>query len=198
MLGLGLPLVLVLAAGVARADMPKDCSTGAIPDAPVTLAIGTTTVPLPVAELVRAGSISQGEDSPEYLSYRLELRDSASIFAPVEVEFTVLVKDGDRVDGKTFRRVPSAEISDQPSPQDGLPEVQGWSVEHEERAIEVNHVLVVASLRLELGKRTGDVLPGKVRLCVPGAQKQRIGSDVVAEPIEVIGTFAATVKPEAP
>jgi hypothetical protein len=191
---LWLPVVLALGADAARADKPKDCSTGAIPDTPATLAIGTEKIPLPFAEMVLAGSMSSGDDSPKYITWRLELHDSANLFAPVEVDFTVLIKEGETFDGKLFRRVPSEEISDQPSPESGMPEVQGWSVEHEDRGLDVNHVLVVASLRLELGKRAGDVIPGKVRLCVPGAQKQKIGSDVVADAIEVVGTFQAKVK----
>jgi hypothetical protein len=187
-------LPLVLAATSAGADMPKDCSTGPIPDTPATLVIGTEKIPLPAAQIVEAGSMSSGDDSPTYITWRLELHDSENIFAPVEVDVTVMVKEGQTYDGKTFRRVPSDEIADQPSPEPGTPEVQGWSVAHEDRGIDVNHVLVVASLRLELGKQTGDVLPGKLRICVPGAQKQRIGNDVVDAPIEVVGAFKATVK----
>lgn len=189
---LWLPVVLAVAS--AHAAMPKDCSTGPIPDEPATLSIGDTKVPLPVSDIVRAGSMSSGEGTPTYVTWRLTLHDSANLFAPVEVDVTFLVKEGDTVDGATFRRVPSAETEDQPSPEPGTPEVQGWSVAHKDRELDLNHVLVVASLRLELGKKTGDVLPGKLRICVPGGQKQRIGSTVVAEPVEVVGSFKAAVK----
>ncbi len=187
-----LPLLLV--ATVARAGgMPADCSTGPVPDGPATLFLDAAKTPLPVSDVVEAGSISSGEGTPKWISYRLTLHDKADLFAPVEIDVTVLVAEGAVLDGKTFRRPPD-DAGEPPSVEPGTPEVQGWSIEDKRGSVDLSHVLVNGSLRLEFGKRTGDTLPGKLRLCVPGAQKQRIGRDVVKEAVEIVGTFAATVK----
>ncbi|HEV7730822.1 MAG TPA: hypothetical protein VGR62_01610 [Candidatus Binatia bacterium] len=187
-----MPLLLV--ATVARAGgMPADCSTGAIPDAPATLFLDAATTPLPVTDVVEAGSISSGEGTPKWISYRLTLHDKADIFAPVEIDVTVLVAEGAALDGRTFRMPPQGS-GEPPSVEPGTPEVQGWSVEDKRGSIDLNHVQVNGSLRLELGTRTGNTLPGRIRLCVPGAQKQRVGKDVVKEAVEVVGSFTAIVK----
>lgn len=187
-------LPLLLLATVARAgSMPADCSTGAIPNTPAALFLDAAKTPLPVTDVVEAGSISSGEGTPKWISYRLTLHDTDDIFAPVEIDVTVLVAEGATLDGKTFRMPPNG-AGEPPSVEPGTPEVQGWSVEDKKRSVDLNHVQVDASLRLEFGKRTGDTLPGTLRLCVPGAQKQRVGKDVVKEAVEVVGSFAATVK----
>jgi hypothetical protein len=72
-----------------------------------------------------------------------------------------------------------------------MPEVQSWSVKDQSRKLNVSHVSFTASLRVEFGKRSGGVLPGRVHLCAPGGQKARVFKDVLADPITMVGRFEA-------
>jgi hypothetical protein len=160
--------------------MPADCSAAPAPSHPVSAVVaGSAFVPLP--KLVVAGGISSGDEGgAAFDTYRLELDVNDEWEPPIEVDVTLLVPKGARLDGKTFRKLPIDDTESQPGPEPGLPEVQGWSIEHDEAGIDASHVFEIASLRVECGERRGKVLPGRIRLCAP-----EVGASQVAGAFEV-------------
>jgi hypothetical protein len=176
----------------AHAQQPADCSAGPIPDRPLELTVGAEKLPTPPLITVRkASEITSGDLVVE--QFMVTVADKA-IFADTEAQFSVIVPRGQRPDGTTFRKLPTSETGKQPGPQQGLPEVQSWSVKDKTRKLNASHVMFVASLRVEFGKRRGNVLPGRVHLCAPGGQKARVFKDTLAEPITLVGRFEAQIK----
>lgn len=65
------------------------------------------------------------------------------------------------------------------------------SPEFDHRQVAPLPITFTASLRVEFGKRSSGVLPGRVYLCAPGGQKARVFRDVLADPITMVGRFEA-------
>jgi hypothetical protein len=192
-LGFGL---LLATAPVAFAEAPKtDCSTTPGADAPVTLSIDGNPQPLPVAEFAKQQEMSMDEESFEV--FRVNLRDVAGLFSPVEIEASVLVKKGETVDGKTFRQLPTDDMKKQPSPlkQEGaaLPEVQSLEVRSDPAGFDYQHG-ILASMRLEFGKRDGEKLPGRIHLCIAGGQTDDVFQPQPTQTVIVEGTFVAKLQ----
>ncbi len=156
----------------------QDCSTGPIPDSPVKGSVGGKPfVPNDVSiHITKDGFELNGN---KFDAYELSLM-AGGIFNAATVHF--LVRDGAHADGKTFRVLPIDSISGQPAAMKGVPEVQGWDLQLEAANVDTSFTrTTTASLRLEFGARTGNVLPGKFHLCVPD------------EKSDIAGTFSAKI-----
>jgi hypothetical protein len=190
--GHGLACAALASAAAGYAQQPANCSTGPIPDRPLALSIGAEKVPTPpLTSMRKIGVITSGDES--FDQYAVSVADK-DIFANIEVQFSVLVPKGQQPDGRTFRKLLKTKTAKQPGPQEGLPEVQSWSVKDKSRKLDASHVGFVASLRAEFGKRRGNVLPGRVYLCVPGGQTSSMFGDKLPDPITLVGRFEAQVR----
>lgn len=177
----------------ARAQaLPADCSAAAVPARPLEVSIGGAKFAPKSVKLVSAGEMGVGNE--KFDSYRLSLRNEDDLFAPMEATITVIVRKGQRPDGKTFRKLPTKSIDKQPAPTSGLPEVQGWSMKNKTAKADFSHVSYVASLRLELGQRQGGALGGKIYLCVPKGQTTMFDSTPSKEDSFAVGTFQAKIE----
>ena len=190
-----LPLAIaagVIASGPVLAQaLPADCSKATVPAQPVEISIlGTKFAPKSI-KLRSAGGMKTGDD--EFDTYHLTFRNEDDIFAPLEAEVAILVRKGQSLDGKVFRKLPVKETSKQPSPTSGVPEVQGWSVKNRGAKTDQSHVTYIASLRLELGKRQGDTIGGKIYLCVPKGQTTLFDKTPSPAESSAVGTFTAKI-----
>ena len=177
--------------GVAQ-TLPPDCSAAAVPAQPVAVSIAGARFAPKSLKLASAGGMSMGDQ--QFDTYRLTLRNEDDLFAPMEAQVTVLVRKGQRVDGKTFRKLPTKSTDKQPSPVSGLPEVQGWSLKNRTAKADYSHVSYLASLRLEFGQRQGNTIAGKIYLCVPKGQTTMFDSTPSKEDSSVVGTFQAQIE----
>lgn len=190
--------VLATLPAAARAAEPKDCSAEPAPGGALVLRIDDQSHPLTVARVrsQQKTSIGGEEDGSieRFEVYAFSIRDAESIFPPHEVEVSVLVRDGESLDGKVFRQLPTADPQKQPTPVKAagawLPEVQSASVSSEPDGIDYEHG-VVASVRMELGKRSGDVQAGKLRLCIAPGQTDETFLPAPTRAIVVEGAFEA-------
>jgi hypothetical protein len=196
-----LACVLVAAPAVA-AEKPKpaakarDCSAEPAPDGKLVLHVDDQAIPLTVAAIRSQQKMSIGEepDMESFEVFGISLRDAESIFPPHEVELSVMVVDGEKLDGKTFRRLPVDDMKLQPTPvkSEGswMPEVQSLEVTSEPDGFEYSHG-VLASVRVEFGKQSGDVLPGKLRICIAPGQTDATFLPEPTRTILVEGAFEA-------
>ena len=187
-LGRGLAGAALVTCAAAWAQQPADCSTAPIPDRPLEITIGSEKLPTPPRVRMRQiSTITSGDQAYDQFDVTVADKD---IFANTQLSFSVIVPKSQQPDGRTFRKLPTRESSKQPGPQ-GMPEVQSWSVKDQARKLDASHVAFTATLRVEFGKRSGGVLPGRVYLCAPGGQKSRLFGDVLADPITMVGRFEA-------
>ena len=178
-------------AGLSQA-LPADCSAAAVPSQPVEISIlGARFAPKSI-KLRSAGGITSGDE--KFDTYYLTLRNEDDLFAPLEAEVAVIVRAGQRLDGKTFRKLPTKDTAKQPSPTQGLPEVQGWSFKNRKAQTDLSHVSYIGSLRLEFGQRKGNTIGGKIYLCVAKGQKTIFDKTPSKEDSSAIGTFEATIE----
>lgn len=185
----------ICGAGSAAAQpMPADCSKAPIPDQPAVLrSPGQPDVALPAASLRVQSTMKMSRDTGEvtYDMQALTLTDSAGR-ATIEAQVVVLSRAGQKLDGRTFHRVPVKDLDAQEKSPTGDVLFQAWSIKG--RNIDVNHVEFVASARVEFGASRGDQLPGKIRLCVAAGQKSMFG-EVLKTSYDVVGTFSAAIRP---
>jgi hypothetical protein len=185
-------LAALAPAPVLAQALPADCSSAAVPAQPVAVSIGGARFTPKSVKLVSAGGMSIGDD--HFDTYRLTFRNEDDLFAPLETDVTVLVRKGQRVDGKVFRKLPTKETSKQPAPASGVPEVQGWSMKDRKGNVDFSHVSYVASLRLEFGQRQGNAIGGKIHLCVPKGQTTMFDKTPSKEDSSAAGTFQARIE----
>lgn len=172
--------------------LPADCSAAAVPAQPVEVSIvGVKFAPKSI-KLRAAGDVTSGDEN--FDSYRLSLSNEDNFSPPLEADMTVLLRKGQRVDGKMFRRLPTKETDKQPSPTPGLPEVQGWSLKNRPAQVDLSSVSYIGSLRVEFGKRQGNSINGKVYLCVAKGQTTMFVSTPTKEDSYAIGTFQARIE----
>jgi len=88
----------------------------------------------------------------------------------------VLVRKGQKADGRTFRMVASDDMDKQPMAAAGTPEVQSWDLQLEAANVDTGFTQETASLRLEFGARKAGVLPGKIFFCTLDPATQISGS----------------------
>jgi len=193
---------VILASPAWAAEKPKpaakarDCSAEPAPDGKLVLHIDDQAIPLTVATIRSQQKMSMGdEESKESFEvFGLSLRDAESIFPPHEVEISVMVVEGQPLDGKTFRQLPVDDMKQQPTPvkaeNDWMPEIQSIEVSSEPDDIDYEHG-VLASVRVEFGKRNGDVQPGKLRLCIAPGQTDATFLPEPTRTIVVEGAFEA-------
>jgi len=191
-----LVLVSSIAIGLphaARAQaLPADCSAAAVPAQAVEVSIGGAKFAPKSVKLVSAGGMGMGEEN--FDSYRLSLRNEDDLFAPMEATVTVIVRKGQRIDGKTFRKLPTKSTAKQPGPTSGLPEVQGWSMKNKDAKADLSHVSYLGSLRLEFGQRQGGTIAGKIYLCVPRGQTTMFDKTPSRDDAFAIGSFQAKIE----
>ncbi len=184
-------LALAPGAGIGQA-LPPDCSVAGAPKQPLEVSVGGAKFTPKVAKLRADGARKYGDD--EFDSYRLALRSEDELSPPMESEVVVIVRKGQAVDGKVFRKLPTKEIAKQPSPVPGLPEVQGWSFKNRPARGDFNHVEHIGSLRLEFGKRQGNTINGNIYLCVAKGQTTIFSKTPTKEDSYAVGTFQALIE----
>lgn len=191
-------LLLSAPTGAAEKPKAKDCSTEPAPDGKLVLRIDDKAYPLPIAMMRSQQEMSIGgeteEDKESFEVFAFSLRDAESIFPPHEVEVSVMVSKGEKLDGRTFRHLPVEDMKLQPTPvkSEGswMPEIQSVEVSSEPDGIDYEHGVLTA-VRIEFGTRTGDVLPGKLRLCIAPGQTDSTFLPEPTRAIVVEGAFEA-------
>ena len=169
-------LALFLAASPALAA--QDCSQGPIADSPVHGTVnGQPFVPQKATiTFTKDGMVV---DDVHLDRYALAI-ETDGIFNELTVD--MMVPGGKKPDGRTFRVLPVDSIGAQPAAAPGTPEVQGWELQQENADVNTSFTQGIASIRVELGQRKGDQMPGKIHMCVPGVKA------------EIVGAFSATMQ----
>ncbi len=156
----------------------QDCSAGPIAETPVKGTVGGKPF-IPNDVSIQITKDGFGINNDKFDAYELSIM-AGGIFNAATVHF--LVRDKARADGKTFRVLPIDSISGQPAAMEGVPEVQGWDLQLEAANVDTSFTqTTTASIRLELGQRKGNMLPGRIHFCVP------------SEKAEIAGTFNAKI-----
>jgi hypothetical protein len=183
--------VLFPGTGFSQA-LPADCSAATVPAQPLAVSIGGNKFTPKLVKLRNAGGMTYGDEA--FDTYRLELKSEDDFSPPLEGDVTVLVRKGQRLDGKVFRKLPVKDTDKQPAPTKGLPEIQGWSLKDRPARNDLSHVSYIGSLRLEFGQRKGNTIGGKIYLCVAKGQKTIFDPTPSKEDSSAIGTFEATIE----
>ena len=174
----GLAAALAFLAAPPALGAPADCSKGPIPDVPVHgIVNGKAFEP-------KETTIGVTKDGMTVDDLHLDRYALAIMTDGIFNELTVnmMVPGGKKPDGRVFRVLPIDSIGGQPAAAPGTPEVQGWDIQLEAADVDTSFTQTTASIRVELGTRTGDTLPGKIYFCVPS-----VGA-------EIMGTFSAKVQ----
>lgn len=185
-------LATLLPVSAFAQGLPADCSGATVPAKPLEVSIAGARFAPKSVKLVAAGGVKI--DNDQFDTYRLSLRNEDDLFAPQEAEVTVLLRKGQRVDGKTFRKLPTKSTDKQPGPTSGLPEVQGWSMKNKTAKTDLTSVSYIGSLRLEFGQRQGNSISGKIYLCVAKGQTTMFDKTPSKDDSSAIGTFQATIE----
>ena len=182
-------------AGIAQ-QLPADCSKAAAPKQPLEVSVlGAKFTPKSV-RLRKGNDITQGEgkSAESFDGYRLTISSDVDDFSPpLETDIAVLVKKGQRLDGKVFRKLAVKEIGKQPMAGEGLPEVQGWGMKNRPAGASFSSVEYLGSMRLEFGKREGNTISGTIYLCVAKGQTSMFEKTPTKEDSYAVGTFQAQV-----
>ena len=193
---ISLAILGIFAAGFPGAAfsqaLPADCSAATVPAQPVAVSVGGNKFAPKAVKLRNAGGMTYGDEA--FDTYRLEFKSEDDFSPPLEGDVTVLVRKGQRLDGKVFRKLPVKETDKQPAPTQGLPEIQGWSLKDRPGRNDLSHVSYIASLRLEFGQSKGKTIGGKIYLCVAKGQKTIFDPKPSKEDSSAIGTFEATIE----
>ena len=104
-------LAALSSSGLAQ-PLPADCSKAAAPKQPLEVSVGGVKFTPKSITLRSMGGMKVGDD--EFDSYRLLLRSEDEFSPPLEGDVTVMVRKGDRIDGKVFRKLPLKDSSKQP------------------------------------------------------------------------------------
>ena len=170
-------MTCVLLASPALAGMPADCSKAPIPDGAVHGTVnGKPFVPQQATiDVTKDGMVINDVHLDRYV---LSIQTDG-IFN--ELTVNMMVPGGQKPDGRTFRVLPTDDIGKQPAAAEGTPEVQGWDLEQENADVKTSFTQDTASIRVELGTRKGNILPGKIHMCVAGVSA------------EIVGSFSATM-----
>jgi hypothetical protein len=174
-------------------QLPADCSKAAAPKQPVEVSVlGARFTPKAV-RLRLAGGMKSGDE--QFDTYSLTFSSEENDFSPPLVaDLAVLVKKGQRVDGKVYRKLAVKDTDKQPLATEGVPEVQGWSMKNRPTGASFSHVEYLASMRLEFGKREGNTISGTIYLCVPKGQTSMFEKTPTKEDSYAVGTFQARVE----
>ena len=194
-LGIAAVLLVFPFAGFAQ-KLPADCSKAAAPKQPLEVSVlGTKFTPKSVR--LRPGNditSGEGKDAEQFDGYRVTISNEESDFSPpLEAGISVIVKKGQSLEGKVFRKLAVKEIGKQPLATQGLPEVQGWSMKNRPTGASFSHVEYLASMRLEFGKREGNTISGTIYLCIPKGQTSMFEKTPTKEDSYAVGTFKAAI-----
>jgi hypothetical protein len=198
-------VAIAAAAGAtaAPAGWVKDASRAPFPNQPARGMIAGKPFLVKAAQLARSGSMTMGDAKMD--TYSLDLRTNDSIFPDAEASVVFLVKQGQKPDGKTFVRLPHpphkfggdlsaqfaafkpVELVPGMPPGTRVPLIQGLNMsakgEDTDEKLSDSDDGAAPTLRLQFGKRAGNVLPGKIYFCWNDAKKSHVA-----------GTFEARVK----
>lgn len=164
--------VFALLAATPVAAAQADCSTAVAPATPVKGTVGGKAfVPTQVSVQIGKGF---AVNDVKFDSYDLSFQVGDSIFNALNLR--VIVKEGTRADGRTFRMLANDDMGVQPMAIKGTPEVQSWDLQYEAANVDTGFTQEVASMRLEYGQRKGNLLPGKISFCVPGQKSSIAGT----------------------
>lgn len=105
-----------------------------------------------------------GNDGKPYDSYYLTFRVGQG---QDSLQVQPAMKVGTLPDGKTFRRLPTWEVKQQPKAGPDATEIQSWYLQMPGAKIETGFLRDLATLKLEFGTRNGKTLPGHLTLCIP-------------------------------
>src|SRR6185295_12813346 len=139
-------LAAVLAAspftGYAQ-QLPADCSKAAAPKQPLEVSVlGAKFTPKSI-RLRRGNDIKSGDEA--FDGYRLTISSDVDDFSPpLETDIAVIVKKGQGIDGKVFRKLAVKDTDKQPLATSGLPEVQGWGMKNRPTGASFSHVEYLA------------------------------------------------------
>ena len=204
-------IALVMAAAVTAtttvaagpAGWVKDASRAPFPNQPARGTVLGKPFLVKAVRLARSGSMTMGEAKMD--TYSLDLRTNDSLFPDAEASVSFLVKQGQKPDGKTCVRLPHppykfggslsaqfatlkpVELVPGMSPGTRIPLIQGLNMtakgqDTDEKLSDTDDG-AAPTLRLQFGKRTGNVLPGKIYFCWNDAKKSHVA-----------GTFEARLK----
>lgn len=163
----------------AETAAPAECSAAVPPAGPVKGDVLGKPVDMTTGFVLVRNGITKINDGA-YDAYRLEFASENEGSAELEFGISLIVRPGEKPDGKIFRAIAGKGLGEQPAAGAGAPEIQGWSIDDRTSRTELGHIEDDASIRLELGQRMGPVLPGRLWLCVP-AKQTAVGGSFEAE-----------------
>ena len=174
-------------------QLPADCSKAAAPKQPLEVSVlGAKFTPKSI-RLRRGNDIKSGDEA--FDGYRLTISSDVDDFSPpLETDIAVIVKKGQGIDGKVFRKLAVKDTDKQPLATSGLPEVQGWGMKNRPTGASFSHVEYLASMRLEFGKREGNTISGTIYLCVAKGQTSMFEKTPTKEDSYAVGTFQARIE----
>jgi hypothetical protein len=193
-------MVLVVCAGLVAGSLAyaqktapavgwvQDASTATIPNRPAAGQLTGTPFVVKQATLSNVGAVTSGQDVL-YERYQLELNGDDKLIPDLFATVTVAVKQGQQVDGRTFRRVYFTDASifermaKQPAVRKGVPEVQGFRMKNQILNDNTDTLDDHDTILLQFGKRRGNVLSGKIYMCMSDPKQSFVA-----------GTFEATIK----
>ncbi len=177
---LGGVLASLALVGRAQVQWVQDASTATIPGQPVSGQVKGSAFVAKFGRLQKSGGITLGDS---FDHYTITLQDAESGFeSNFSIELVLTVPTGTLPDGKTFRRIPSRSLADQPGPgrkdRGVLALAEFYSLTMRYRTSPPGAMAWISSGaergfagRLELGKRKGDQLDARVYVCFDDPDK---------------------------
>jgi hypothetical protein len=146
---------------------PADCSLAKIPDEPAHGHVGGKNFKLGGATLLQ---ISASANGALYDNYLLTLATPDGAGNTMTIVVTASVPQGEKLDGKSFRRTLARDAAKQPLAGPGQPQIPDWGIDYASPLVDLDSVTGAASIKLEFGTRTGTLLPAKIYFCAPDAK----------------------------
>lgn len=146
---------------------PPNCAAREIPDVPAQGRVGGKNFKLGGATLLQTAATAGGAN---YDNYLLTLATPDGAGNTMTIVVTASVPQGQPLDGKTFRRIASADVSQQPQAGTGQAQIPDWGLDYASPLVDLDSVSSQASIKLEFGTRTGTTLPAKIYFCAPDAK----------------------------
>lgn len=186
-------LVLLPGAGIAQ-KLPDDCSAAAAPTQPVEVSVGGVKFTPKAVKLRSMGNSTTGDE--HFDMYQLALRSEDNLSPPLDAEVAIIVRKGERIDGRVFRRLPTKDQAKQPSASKKRTEieVQGWSFKNRTAKTDFTDGEHIGSLRLEFGQRKGTTISGNIYLCVAKGQTTIFNKTPTKEDAYAVGVFEARIE----
>ena len=187
-------LIATASAPALAQKLPDDCSAAAVPTEPLEVSVGGVKFAPKAVKLRSAGYMVTRDE--HFDSYQLTFRSEDNLSPALEADITVIVRTGERIDGRVFRRLPAKDKTKQPSASRQLPEpeVQGWTFKNRSAGLPLSSVDYVASVRLELGQRKWGAINGNIYLCVAKGQTTMLNKSPIKEDSYAVGTFRARIE----